>query len=70
MVQQESQKRGLVSEGQKEEKARNAYAPIPPSNPVGGAFRDKRRDTPTDEDLSLSIEEKRRKRAKDATSDR
>jgi hypothetical protein len=48
MVQQESQKRGLVSEGQKEEKARDADAPIPPSNPVIGAFGDKRRDTPTD----------------------
>jgi hypothetical protein len=66
MAQQESQKRGLVSEGQKEEKARDAYAPVPPSNPVGGAFGRKRRDTQTDEELSLSIEEKRRKRAKDA----
>ena len=70
MVQQESQKRGLVSEGQKEEKARDADAPIPPSNPVIGAFGDKRRDTPTDKDLSLSIKEKRRERAKDSGSDR
>ena len=66
MVQQESQKRGVVSEGQKEAKARDAYAPIPPSNPVGGAFGDKQRDTPTDEELSLSLEEKRIKREKDA----
>ena len=40
MGQQQSKKRGLRSESQKEEKARDAYAPIPPSNPVKGAFGD------------------------------
>ena len=38
MSEQQSKKRGLKSESQKEEKARDAYEPIPPSNPVRGAF--------------------------------
>ncbi len=41
MSEQQSQKRGVRSEGQKEEKARDRYAPIPPANPVGGAFGQK-----------------------------
>jgi len=54
MDEQQSQKRGVRSEAQKEEKARDSYAPIPPANPVGGAFGERKRDTPTDEDLSLA----------------
>jgi hypothetical protein len=38
MGEQQSQKRGVRSEAQKEEKARDSYAPIPPANAVGGAF--------------------------------
>ena len=38
MGEQQSQKHGLRSSAQKEERAREDYAPIPPSNPVAGAF--------------------------------
>jgi hypothetical protein len=54
MGEQNSQKRGVRSEGQKEEKARDSYAPIPPANAVGGAFGERNRDTPTDQDASLA----------------
>ena len=60
MGEQQSQKRGARSEGQKEEKARNGYAPIPPANAVGGAFGERNRDTSTDEDASLAANTKRR----------
>jgi hypothetical protein len=53
MSQQQSQKRGVVSDAQKTERARDGYAPIPPSNPVAGAFGDNERDTPTDQDTAL-----------------
>jgi hypothetical protein len=62
MSEQQSQKRGVRSEAQKEMRAREGYDPIPPSNPVGGAFGEHKRDTPTDQDLALSLEEKRRRR--------
>ena len=69
MGEQQSQKHGLRSAGQKEARARDAYASIPPSNPVGGAFGEPGRDTPTDRALSLSIDEKRvqKRRAKRPT---
>jgi hypothetical protein len=54
MDEQQSQKRGVRSEAQKEERARDGYAPIPPANPVGGAFGEHKRDTPTDQDVSLA----------------
>lgn len=59
MDEQQSQKRGVRSEAQKEEKARDSYAPIPPANPVGGAFGERKRDTPTDEEMSLAVNTKR-----------
>jgi hypothetical protein len=59
MGEQQSQKRGVRSEGQKAEKARNGYAPIPPANPVGGAFGERERDTPTDEEASLAASTRR-----------
>ena len=62
MGEQQSQKRGLRSESQKEAGARDAYAPIPPSNEVSGAFGDHKSDTPSDEDVSLTLEDKARKR--------
>jgi hypothetical protein len=52
MGEQQSQKRGVRSEAQKEERARDSYAPIAPANPVGGAFGEGNRDTPTDEDVT------------------
>lgn len=62
MGEQQSQKRGLRSESQKEERARDAYAPIPPSNQVAGAFGEHKTNTPSDEDVSLTLEDKARKK--------
>jgi hypothetical protein len=64
MSEQQSQKRGVRSEAQKEMRAREGYDPIPPSNQVGGAFGENKRDTPTDQDLALSFEEKRARRSR------
>jgi hypothetical protein len=58
MSEQQSQKRGLRSDAQKTDRARDGYEPIPPSNPVAGAFGDHHRDTPTDEDLALELSRK------------
>jgi hypothetical protein len=59
MSEQQSQKRGVRSEAQKEADARHGYEPIPPANPVAGAFGEHKRDTPTDQDAALSLDEKR-----------
>lgn len=53
MSEQQSQKRGVVSDAQKTARARDGYEPIPPSNPVAGAFGEHGRDTPADEVLAL-----------------
>jgi hypothetical protein len=58
MSEQQSQKRGVRSEAQKESDARYGYEPIPPSNPVAGAAGERKRDTPTDQELALSLDEK------------
>jgi hypothetical protein len=62
MSEQQSQKRGVRSEAQKEARARGGYAPIPPSNPVDGASGENKRNTLSDEDLSLSFDEKQTQR--------
>ncbi len=59
MSEQQSQKHGVRSEAQKQMRARSGYDPVPPANPVAGAFGENRRDTPTDQDMALSLEEKR-----------
>ncbi len=38
MDQQQSQKTGVRSDAQKQDRARDGYEAIPPSKPVGGAF--------------------------------
>ena len=50
---EQSQKRGVKSEAQKTDRAREGYAPLPASNPVPGAFGENKRDTPTDGDTAL-----------------
>jgi len=50
---EQSQKRGLKSDAQKQERAREGYDPIPAANSVAGAFGEHKRDTPTDKDLAL-----------------
>lgn len=53
MSDQQSQKSGVRSEAQKADRARHGYDPIPPANPVAGAFGERERDTPTDREASL-----------------
>ena len=53
MSEQQSQKTGLRSDAQKNDRARDGYNPIPPANPVAGAFGDRERPTPTDQDTAL-----------------
>lgn len=53
MSEQQSQKRGVVSEAQKLDRARDGYEPIPATSHVAGAFGDTKRDTPTDPELAL-----------------
>jgi hypothetical protein len=65
MSRQESQKRGVRSEAQKQQRARKGYDPIPPSNAVGGAFGNPEPDRQSDEDLSLSLNEKRARKERD-----
>ena len=38
MDQQQSQKTGVRSDAQKQDRAREGYSAIPPAKPVGGAF--------------------------------
>jgi hypothetical protein len=61
MEEQQSQKSGVRSEAQKADRAREGYDPLPPSNPVAGAFGDRERDTPTDREASLdkAVQDKR-----------
>lgn len=55
MSEQQSQKSGVRSEAQKTMRAREGYDPIPPSNPVGGAFGDPSPDSSSDQDLALKL---------------
>ena len=50
---EQSQKKGVRSEAQKTDRARDGYAPIPPANPVAGAFGEHKRDTPNDQETAL-----------------
>ena len=62
MDQQQSQKSGVKSEAQKQDRARQGYDPIPPANPVGGAYGEHKRDTPNDQETALDqATEKRNK---------
>lgn len=64
MSEQQSQKEGMRSSAQKETRARAAKAPLPPSNPAGGAFGEPQTKTQTDEDLSSTLSDtNNRKRA-------
>jgi hypothetical protein len=59
MSEQKSQKRGVRSEAQKEDEARDAYAPIPAASRVAGAFGDRQNESISDEELALTQEQKR-----------
>lgn len=51
MDQQNSQKTGVRSDAQKQDRARDGYSAIPPAKPVGGAFG-KEQDNREEEDRS------------------
>ena len=58
MDQQQSQKTGVRSDAQKQDRARDGFSAIPPSKPVGGAFGKEQEDQPdnvdrSDQDASL-----------------
>ena len=59
MEEQQSQKRGIRSDAQKTARAREGYEPIPPAQPVAGAFGGHTSDTATDQDVALRLNEKR-----------
>ena len=50
---EQSKKTGIKSDAQKQQRAREGYDPIPPANPVAGAFGEHKRDTPTDQEVAL-----------------
>ena len=53
MEQQQSQKTGIRSDAQKQDRAREGYDPIPPAQPVAGAFGNPGPDRATDQEVSL-----------------
>lgn len=58
MDQQQSQKTGVRSDAQKQDRARDGYDAIPPSKPVAGAFgkeQDDDRDEPDRSDREASL---------------
>jgi hypothetical protein len=59
MSEQKSNKRGVRSEAQKEDRARDAYAELPASAQAAGAFGKQSPDRTSDEDLALALDEKR-----------
>jgi len=60
MEEQQSQKTGIRSDAQKQNRAREGYDPLPASNPVAGAFGEHKRDTPTDQETALDKADKSR----------
>ena len=55
MEEQQSQKRGIRSDAQKTARAREGYEPIPPAQPVAGAFGEHTSDTVTDQDVVFAL---------------
>jgi hypothetical protein len=52
-MEQQSQKRGVRSDAQKQDRARDGYDSIPPANPVAGAFGEHKSETADDQEVSL-----------------
>lgn len=55
MEEQQSQKTGIRSDAQKQQRAREGYDPLPASQPVAGAFGEHKPDRVSDQDASLDI---------------
>jgi len=53
MSEQQSQKTGVRSDAQKQERARDGYDPMAPASQVAGAHGDHKRATPTDRDTAM-----------------
>jgi hypothetical protein len=68
MGEQTSRKSGVRSTGQKEASSRS-FAPIGSTSPVPGAFGEKKKQTPTDEDTALIHHTKRKRREEKAERD-
>jgi len=66
MGEQQSQKRGVRSEGQKLDRAREGYDPLPASKPVAGAFGEHSSETATDQDVALRLDEKHAREPRNA----
>ena len=66
MSRQESQKRGVRSDAQKQARARKGYEPIPPSNPVGGAHGRHEPAGQSDEEQSLEIHNRNQKQKEES----
>ena len=69
MSEQQSKKRGKRSDAQKQARAREGYEPLPPSQPVAGAFGEQQGAHQTDQDLALHVDEKTRGREQAAEPD-
>jgi hypothetical protein len=65
MGEQNSTKKGLRSAAQKEAAARDAYAELPASSQVAGAFGDPKPHKSSDEEVSLTMDAKRVKRERE-----
>jgi hypothetical protein len=66
MDEQQSQKRGVRSDAQKMERAREGYETIPPAQPVAGAFGEHHDETATDQDVALRIGEKQSRQTRNS----
>lgn len=65
MSEQQSNKSGLRSSGQKEERAREDYQPIPPSNAKPGAFGNENQENESNEsDRDLALKQSTMKKKK------
>ena len=66
MAEQFSQKRGVRSSAQKEDRARNQYEEMPASSQVAGAHGNTKPTRASDKDVALAMDEQRVKREREA----
>jgi hypothetical protein len=69
MEEQQSQKRGIRSDAQKTARARQGYEPIPPAQPVAGAFGEHSSDRASDQEVALRLNEKRATQTRNESQD-
>lgn len=65
MTEQFSQKRGVKSSAQKEDRARNQYDEMPASSQVRGAHGSTKPRKASDKDVALAMDERRVKRERE-----